>query len=188
MWLTAWWPASDLCGWNHTRSSPDPYHKPVNLQNLSLWEASRVLYKEFQRSRVLSFIVQQDQVNYHQKIFLQIVLCLSMTQINYSESESWCLNRHWLLSLVDFNCLLALPRPYSAGGSGPRDLPPHPLTPSRVVVCAWSIPERSESSTSWVVYSTWMRDVCPSTLPRLAERNLGRAHNALPPLPRDLSN
>lgn len=48
----------------------------------------------------------QDWVNYHQNNNHQIVLCLNVPKINYSESDSRNLNPHWLLSCVELNYLL----------------------------------------------------------------------------------
>ena len=48
-----------------------------------------------------------DWVNYHQKTFHQLAICLSVPKINLSGSSSWSLNQHWLVRHIEPKCLLA---------------------------------------------------------------------------------
>lgn len=58
--------------------------------------------------------------------FHQIVLCLNMPKINYSGSDSRCLNQYWLLGLIELNCPFAFStssfyRPPAEGYTGLTD-------------------------------------------------------------------
>lgn len=54
-----------------------------------------------------ALLCTQDWISYYQEIFHQILLCLTVSKINYLESDSWSLNQHPLLSLVELIYLLA---------------------------------------------------------------------------------
>lgn len=92
----------------------------ISQQNLSLRKVSRVLFKKFQGFHTWSlfrllcsskrFICAlsgtQDWANYHQRRYQQIMLCLNMSKIKLSRSDSWSLIQHWLLHHDELNCLL----------------------------------------------------------------------------------
>lgn len=65
------------CGWDHAKSSPDPYVELVNLSALSLWRRSRLLYKAFHTAMAytLLFICRAELI-ITRKSFYPVVLCL----------------------------------------------------------------------------------------------------------------
>lgn len=94
--LVAWWPLP--------YPLLDPYHELVNVQNLSLWKVSHVLYKEFGHSHFFSFIVHMRLSYLSLEKFSPTYGALDYA---YLGSDASSLNQQQLLSHAEPNCLLA---------------------------------------------------------------------------------